>query len=79
MTSARLQNALSQGKVVVRKHKSVSGEVVINFSDPVLGPVRITGTAPVVLSDIPGISSAAIQRSNLRKLQAMGVLELVTE
>ena len=74
--SALLSQALAVGRVVVRKNRKVSGEVAIHFMDPGLEPVRLVGYNDIILTDIAGVDVTAIQRSNIRKLQTMGLIEV---
>jgi len=86
--SAALTRALAAGSLVVRK--VASGEVIVLFNNPVskkdkdgkrysvnINPVKLSHGNAVNLFDRVEVDKQAIEQSNLRKLLAKGVIEVV--
>lgn len=77
MSSDLYVQSISRGKLVVKRRKHITGEVMICFNDPTIDPVHITSDDPVVVSDGANVTMHAIQRSNIKTLIGMGYLEVM--
>jgi hypothetical protein len=73
--SAKLVEAIGAGKIVVQRKPNISGEVVIQFKDPDLSDIRISGAAPVEVTK--NVEAKLFKRSNLKKLVQHGFLSVV--
>lgn len=66
--SAKLEQALANKKVFIKKGSTTSGEVVINFHNKNIKNVVISHNGVINLLSKRGVSVEAIRKSNLRQL-----------
>ncbi len=75
--SELLTKSLARGRLIVRKRKTVSGEVMITFGDK--EPLFLQTYSDVNVSEILGINHQNVQKSNLRRLLSLRKIEIVYE
>jgi len=66
--SSKLEKALSNKRVLIRRAGTVAGEVTINFNSNSIKPVVLSHQGVIDLLSKRGVTSEAIRNSNLKKL-----------
>jgi len=77
MSSDLFVQSIARKKLKIKRRRHVSGEVMICFRDPSISPINIVDNQVIELTALRGVTTYAIQRSNLRTLIGMGYIEVV--
>jgi len=66
--SAKLEKALANKRVLIRRAGTVAGEVTINFNNNTIKPVVLSHSGVIDLLSRRGVTSEAVRNSNLNSL-----------